>query len=61
MLLRAAQAKAVLEQRDYVLPDDVQSIAADVISHRVSARSLSSANDVTNIVKELITQVEVPV
>lgn len=61
MLLRAAQAKAVLEQRDYVLPDDVQSIAADVISHRVSARSLSSTSDVTNIVKELITQVEVPV
>jgi len=34
-LLRAAQARAVLDGRDYVLPDDVQSEAETVLAHRV--------------------------
>ena len=35
LLLRAAQARAVLEGRDYVIPDDVREEAAVVLSHRV--------------------------
>ena len=34
-LLRAAQARAVLDGRDYVIPDDVQTEAPSVLSHRV--------------------------
>ena len=34
-LLRAAQARAVLEGRDYVIPDDVQTEAQVVLAHRV--------------------------
>jgi MoxR-like ATPase len=34
-LLRAAQARAVLDERDYVIPDDVQREAEAVLSHRV--------------------------
>jgi MoxR-like ATPase len=34
-LLRAAQARAVLEGRDYVLPDDVQQEAEAVLAHRI--------------------------
>ncbi len=34
-LYRAAQAKALLDGRDYVVPDDVQSLAVPVLSHRV--------------------------
>ncbi|WP_135852288.1 AAA family ATPase [Halorussus salinus] len=34
-LLRSAQARAVLEGRDYVIPDDVQSEAPSVLAHRV--------------------------
>lgn len=34
-LLRAAQARAVLDGRDYVVPDDVQKEASAVLSHRV--------------------------
>jgi MoxR-like ATPase len=34
-LLRAAQARAVLEKRDYVLPDDVQEEAEPVLAHRI--------------------------
>lgn len=34
-LLRAAQARAVLEGRDYVVPDDVKTEAPAVITHRI--------------------------
>ena len=62
MLLRAAQARAVLRQRDYVLPDDVQAMAVPTLAHRVSSRSLSVAvDDNAAIVAELVAQVEVPV
>lgn len=34
-LLRASQARAVLDGRDYVIPDDVQTEAPSVLSHRI--------------------------
>ena len=35
MLFRAAKGLAALEGRDHVLPDDVQALAAPVLSHRL--------------------------
>ena len=34
-LVRAAKAAAALEGRDYVIPDDVQDLAVQVLSHRM--------------------------
>jgi MoxR-like ATPase len=34
-VLRMAKARAVVSRRDYVLPDDVQAVAAAVLSHRL--------------------------
>ena len=34
-LLRAAKAEAALNARDYVLPEDVRTIATDVLGHRL--------------------------
>ena len=34
-LLRAARAQALIEGRDHVLPDDVQSLFAEIASHRL--------------------------
>jgi MoxR-like ATPase len=34
-LLRVAKARAVALGRDYVVPEDVQSVAGPVLSHRV--------------------------
>jgi MoxR-like ATPase len=62
MLLRAAQARAALSKRDYVLPDDVQAVAVDVLSHRVASRNLAATSEeLVQIVGELVRQVEVPV
>ena len=35
MLFRAAKAKAALDGRDHALPDDVQALAASVLTHRL--------------------------
>jgi MoxR-like ATPase len=35
LLFRAAKARAALEGRDHVLPDDVQALAAPVLAHRL--------------------------
>jgi len=50
-LLRSAQARAVLEGRDYVIPDDVQSEARSVLAHRVRTGSSGGTSD-----RELITE-----
>jgi MoxR-like ATPase len=34
-LLRTARAVAALESRDYVLPDDLQTLAVPVLAHRI--------------------------
>ncbi|HER35227.1 MAG: MoxR family ATPase [Halothiobacillaceae bacterium] len=35
MLLNLARARALIDHRDHVLPDDVQSVLPDLINHRV--------------------------
>ncbi len=63
-LMRAAQAWAAIEGRDYVLPDDVKAVAVPVLSHRIISRSqgtirLSDSN--SNIIQYIIETVAVPV
>ncbi len=43
-LLRSAQAWALLEGRDYVIPDDVQAVLASVVDHRVVSSDASSVS-----------------
>jgi MoxR-like ATPase len=66
-LLRAAQARAVLDGRDYVLPDDLQIEAPSVLSHRIrlsasegreDTRSRTS-QDGSNLVEEALERVPV--
>ena len=38
-LLAAARAWAMLEQRSYVIPEDVQAVLPSVVSHRLRAAS----------------------
>ncbi len=40
-LMQAARASALLEQRDYVVPDDVKSLAAPVCAHRLMSRAFA--------------------
>ena len=38
-LLRAAKAWALIHQRDYVLPDDIQAVFSSVVEHRLKENS----------------------
>ncbi len=61
-LMKGAKAFAMLQGRDYVIPDDVKAIAVPVMSHRVllspSAR-MRGINQST-IVNEALDQISVP-
>jgi len=37
-LYRAAQAKALISRRSYVIPDDIKALSASVLSHRIHPR-----------------------
>jgi MoxR-like ATPase len=61
-LFRAAQARALLQRRDYVLPDDVKALAEPVLAHRLVVRlsDISSDKSGRNVVKNLIDTIPVP-
>ena len=62
-LYRAAQALALLEGRDYVVPDDIKRLASAVLSHRILPRMTrrdSSANAAEEIVRDILAQTPIP-
>ncbi|MEK6233588.1 MAG: MoxR family ATPase, partial [Planctomycetales bacterium] len=62
-LYRAAQAVALTEDRDYVVPDDVKSLCVPVLAHRVIAGSyhqMGCRDDSETIIEQLVEQVAVP-
>jgi len=63
-LSRAAQALALLEGRDYCLPDDVKRLAICVFAHRVIRRAALSAaggRDEREIIRQIVDETPVPV
>ena len=62
-LFRAAQAAAFLAGRDFVLPDDIRSIAPAVLGHRLRVDLDSSLHGATaeRVLAEVIAGVPVPV
>ena len=58
---RCARAHAWLQGRDFVSPDDVQSVAADVLRHRLLLTFEAEANGVSvdDVVRELLALVPV--
>jgi MoxR-like ATPase len=56
-LQRAAQAWALFEGRDFVLPDDVKTLSVPVLAHRLALRGRSRAED---LVGEVLDSVPLP-
>ncbi|MCS6829730.1 MAG: MoxR family ATPase [Armatimonadota bacterium] len=61
-LMHAAQAYAVLHERDYVLPDDVKAVATAVLAHRLILKPEARVRgvDAEQVVSEVLGQVVVP-
>jgi MoxR-like ATPase len=61
-LFRTAQARAALAGRDFVLPDDVKSVAIACLAHRmvVNPENALAGETTTTVIQELLRRVEVP-
>ncbi len=61
-LFRTSQAKAAIEGRDYVLPDDIKSLAVPTLAHRVILGPGARLRDLTTtqIVEEILGTLPVP-
>ncbi|WP_346012192.1 MoxR family ATPase, partial [Streptomyces sp. SID3343] len=61
-LVRASRAQAALDNRDYVLPDDLQTLAVAVLAHRLlpTADAQMARRTPEQIVTDIVRQVPVP-
>lgn len=62
-LIRASQACALLDGRDFILPEDVQHMAQHVLTHRMvlSPDARMKGLTTTRILREVLERVQVPV
>jgi MoxR-like ATPase len=62
VLIRAAQARALIEERDFVKPDDVRKVAINVLHHRLvltsEARILKK--NVDSLLSKIISSIDIP-
>ena len=61
-LFRASRAIALVQDRDYVIPDDIKSLAVSVIGHRLILSASARMRGVrsADVVEDLLNQVAVP-
>jgi MoxR-like ATPase len=61
-LLRASRAHAALDERDFVLPDDVQSLAVPVLAHRLlpSAEAMVGRDLPEQVLASLVRRLPIP-
>ena len=64
-LFRAVQALALLEGRDFAIPDDVKRLAVPIFAHRVVINTRTTlvprrADSGERIIEDILSQVEVP-
>ncbi|MGD6777754.1 AAA family ATPase [Sutcliffiella horikoshii] len=62
-LMKAAQAYAFIQGRDYVVPDDIQYLAPYVLPHRIILKSEAKFEGMTaeQVVKKVIDRTPIPV
>jgi MoxR-like ATPase len=61
-LVRASKARAALDGREFVLPDDIDALAVPVLGHRVipSRRSGGGSSSVSDIIARIVAETPVP-
>ncbi|NOT38265.1 MAG: AAA family ATPase [Saprospiraceae bacterium] len=61
-LAQAAKANAFLNQRGFVIPDDVQNVAKDIMRHRIGITYEAEAENINQdqIISNILSKVEVP-
>lgn len=61
-ILRTAKVTAILEGRNFLIPDDIQLVAPHVLNHRIILTSDAEMEGLTTkeVIKEILQTVEVP-
>ena len=61
-LIRCARARALLEGRDFIIPDDVKALAVPVLAHRLTLSAEGELEGLTevSIVENILSTVEAP-
>ncbi len=61
-LARASQARAALQGRDHVLPDDIKALAVSVLAHRIIVSPAARLRDLSSdrIMQEIVLATPVP-
>lgn len=61
-LFRAAQARALVEKRNYMIPDDVKAVASPVLAHRVIVKAPVQyrGQPSESVLTDILNQVAVP-
>ena len=60
-LLRASQAYALVQNRNYVVPEDIKSISVSVLAHRLVLNTgVQRENSAAQIIQELLNKIPVP-
>jgi len=60
-LKKAAQARALLENRRYVIPDDIKSLFIPVVAHRVVLAPMRNSElETEDVLEQIIEKAEVP-
>ena len=66
-LVRAAKARAALERREFVLPDDIDALAVSVLGHRLIAAarvagtgSAFQSNSIADIIHRIVASTPIP-
>lgn len=61
-LIRAGRVRAVMAGRDYMLPEDVKSLAHEILDHRIglSYESISERVTTYSVTEKILDSVQVP-
>ncbi|WP_054860878.1 AAA family ATPase [Gracilibacillus sp. JCM 18860] len=62
-LMKAAKAYAFIQNRDYVIPDDILFLAPYVLAHRIILRPEARYDGITqqNLITQLLKKIDVPI
>ena len=61
-LNRCSRARAWLRERDFVTPEDIQELAADVLRHRIIESYEAESDGLTpdDVIKKILSKIPVP-
>ena len=58
--MKTAKARALINGRDHVLPDDIKELAVYAFAHRIITYSGRDIAEKRRVIKDILSEIEVP-